>query len=91
MYNGQTRFTRGRRIVVNRRSGIAGVVGDDTDELSEVAVTSKFVALPPPIYPPSEYDALQTIEVSGTHIPWWAWGVAGALGFALLNSFSRSK
>jgi hypothetical protein len=89
MYNGRTKFVN-RRIVVNRRTGIAGVVGDDSDELSEVAVTARFVATPPPYEPPDEYPMAEVV-VSGNRIPWWMWGVGGALALTALKFFSRGK
>jgi hypothetical protein len=87
MYNGRTKFVN-RRIVVNRRTGIAGVVGDDSDELSEVAVNARFVAVPPKYEPPDEYD-YPVIEVTGSKIPWWMWGVGGALALSLLSAFRK--
>jgi Flp pilus assembly protein CpaB len=105
MYNGQTRFTgRVRRIVVNRRTGIAGVLaGDDdlsevvvtakklpiVDDLSEVAVTARYWPTSAPKTPPTEYDDMQEIVVSGTRIPWWMWGIGGVLSFAVLLSVTR--
>ena len=93
MYNGQTKFygTR-RRIVVNRRTGLAGILAGD-DDLTEVVVTAKKVpdtsetnptaygrevANSP--YRPTEYDEMQEIVSTGTRILWWVWGIAGALG-----------
>jgi hypothetical protein len=89
MYNGQTRFTGARRrVVVNRRTGIAGVVGDDSDELSEVAVTAKFVATPPKYEPPDEYPMAEVV-VQGSRIPWWAWAIAGSLALTALSALAR--
>ena len=42
-------------------------------------------------YKPTEYDDMQVIEVSGTRIPWWVWGVGGLLGAAVLFKFSRGR
>lgn len=43
MYNGKTKFTGARRrIVVNRRTGIAGILAGD-DDLTEVVVSAKAI------------------------------------------------
>jgi len=85
MYNGRTKFFgKVRRIVVNRRTGVSGV----EDELSEVPVDTYGRYAPNSPYPPTESD-LPEIVVSGTHIPWWMWGIGGALAFAALNKFSK--
>jgi hypothetical protein len=100
MYNGRTKFFgKVRRIVVNRRSGIAGLglIVDPAAEklrremealLTEVPVNVYGRYAPNSPYPPTESD-IPEIVVSGTRIPWWMWGIGGALAFAALNKFSK--
>lgn len=61
------------------------------DDLSEVAVNARFVPVPPPYQPPYEYDDMPEIVVSGTRIPWWVWGIGGALALTALTFFARRK
>jgi len=103
MYNGRTKFVN-RRIVVNRRTGQLGTIAspDDlsevvvtakklpiVDDLSEVAVTARYWPTSAPKTPPTEYDDMQEIVVSGTRIAWWMWGIGGVLSFAVLISLAR--
>lgn len=54
---------------------------------SETNPTSYGRQVPNSPYKPSEYEDMQVIEVSGTRIPWWAWGIAGALAITALSKF----
>jgi hypothetical protein len=58
------------------------------DDLSEVKVSARFVPVPPPYEPPDEYN-YPVIEVGGTRIPWWMWGIGGVLAMAAITSFVR--
>lgn len=63
-------------------------LGDVEDDLSEVPVNvyPRYVANS--AYPPNEYD-IPEIVVEGNRIPWWAWGIAGALAVTALTAFVK--
>lgn len=101
MYQGQTKFLRGR-VLVHRRTGkLSGLgdsapkmdpsrTGDPNDDLEEVPLSAMVQAMSKAPYPPDEYG-IQEIVVSGTRIPWWMWGIGGVMAFAVLNSLIRGR
>lgn len=58
---------------------------NDPNNLDEVVVTAKKLAVPAPVNLPAEED-IPEIVVTGTRIPWYAWALAGVAGFAILDS-----
>lgn len=57
---------------------------NDPNNLDEVIVTAKKIAVPAPVNLPAE--DIPEIVVTGTRIPWYAWVIAGVAGFAVLDS-----
>jgi hypothetical protein len=94
-------FIAARRVVMNKRTGKLGSLGwiftvpaplipyaqapENSDDLTEVDVSARYMAVPPETYKPSEYEDMQEITVSGTRIPWWVWGIAGVVGAVAVN------
>jgi len=68
--------------------------GDSGGDLDEVQVTAKKVDTtldPVAVNVKRVEDPLPEITVSGVRIPWWVWGLVGALAVAMLVNVTKGS